>query len=384
MFLISFWILFQKSDNFVENIVVMNRKINFSEEQLESLGRLIKRIGEIGPSSENVEQNRKEAAEMSLDDLIIQMSKQHEVEYYVKSDNMFTRKARLLQSVKRHESGAKPGYVLRGDEKLYYGNLASDGINNNYNFLSDEIYDYAKYRADNKSRGETINKERLMCNFLSSQPMAFNLFYPLMQMLDEGKGEEIASVVSSFVDKGNKKGISKITEIGIEFIPSDYENYIGDRTAMDAYFVYETKNMKKGIIAVETKYTDVLGKNEANEDSREKQKQIITNELPYLFTDSLLKSIDKGDTKLTQLFRNFLLTEKVSMIDKYDDSISIVLAPKENFYNKSDEETLMNGLNDDYKYKFQTVDLESFVEKLIGAFPEKEIFKKFYNRYLDF
>lgn len=389
-----------------------DKDFGFDEKQLMELGLLIKKAREVGPSEQNIAKNRKEVSEMSFKDFLIQLHENSEVVCHVKSDNLFTRKARILQTLRRHESKALPGYIVKNEEKIYYGNLALNGKEKNYNFLSDEIFEYAKKRLDkkNKKSYETIDEERLMCNFLSSQPMAFNLFYPLMKMVKDGKGEEMALVLKSFIDKDDKLNISKITEVGIEYIPSYYKDCIGDRTAMDAYFVYETADLKKGIVAVETKYTDVLGKNETKEGAkddakkkgRDRQKQIIFDELSELFTKDLLKSIEEGNTKLTQLFRNFLLTEKVRIYsmenhdmnldaelsveipERYDDSVSIVLAPKDNISNKQEEDILKNGLNEQYKYKFQTIDLESFVEKLIEIFPDEDIFKKFYKRYLDF
>lgn len=354
----------------------------FDEEQLEQLGKIIENAKIYGPSADDVEKNRREASEMSFGDLLIQIMEQHGVICHVKSDNAFTRKARCFQAIKRHEQKALPGYVVKDGMKIYYGNLALGGVDNNYNFLTEDIFEYAKQRAENKEPYETINKERLMCNFLSSQPMAFNLFYPLMKSVEENQGEELAFVLKSFIDKDNKKKIVRIKEIGIEYIPEYYKDCLGDKTAMDAYFIYETQDAKTGIVAVETKYTDVLGKNEAKDTSI--AKRIISEELSDLFTESFLESINNGETKLTQLYRNFLLTEKVRLVKKYDDSMSIVLAPKENVYNKSEEDQLKKNLNENYSYKFQTIDLESFVDALITAFPENEVFRKFYSRYLDF
>jgi len=296
----------------------------------------------------------------------------------VESDNAFTRKARLLQTKKRKESGALPGF--RGTRR--YGNLAEDGLTTNRNFLNEKIFNYAKYRVATKEHYETIAESRMFCNFLSSQPMAFNLFYPMMDIIKTSDGRKrLAKVVSNLLDKENSLCIDEIKEVGLEFIPDYYKDCLNDKTAMDACFRYVTTAGKKGIIAIETKYTDCLGTNEASNvaPAREAAKRVGD-----LFKEDALKSITEGRTKMTQVYRNFLLTEMVRLYEGLDESLSIVLAPKENTSNKADEKALKDSLVEDKKYKFQVLTLETFVEAMIEAFPEESIFEEFRKRYLEF
>ena len=53
------------------------------------------------------------------------------------------------------------------------------------NFVMKETFEYAKERVAEKSKNETIDGFRLFNNLLLSQPMAFNLFYPLMLLLKQ-------------------------------------------------------------------------------------------------------------------------------------------------------------------------------------------------------
>lgn len=78
------------------------------------------------------------------------------------------------------------------------------------------------------------------------------------------------------------------------------------------------------------------------------------------------------------------MTETVRLHEHLDDSISIILSPKENISNEEDESSLRAILKDEYKYKFQSVTLESFVSALIREFPNIDFFRRFENRYLDF
>lgn len=320
----------------------------------------------------------------TIEDDIRQME---EVQYggicFVPSDNAFTRKARYLQIIRRYETGADAGSRMVRGKEVRYANLAKDGKENNRNFLSDEIYNYAKHRVADIRPYETIEEERLFCNFLSSQPMAFNLFYPLMKLVegDDENQRKLANVVKVFLTGDVVEKIERITEVGIEFIPDYWEKCLHDKTAMDAYFRFCTTDGMQGIIAIETKYTDKLGSNEAKNISPALD---AVNGLADVFTSEGLDAINNRQVKITQVFRNFLLTEKVRQIEEIDESLSIVLAPSGNTSNKSDEKVFLEQLRPGCRYKFQTVALEDVVMALKSEFPNEQIFEDFYKRYLEF
>ena len=305
--------------------------------------------------------------------------------YFVKTDNAFTRKARLLQAMHRKESGSPCGSITKKGTTYFHPNLATDGSDTGCNFLSQEIFEYAKWRIEQKKAYETINEDRLFNNFLSSQPMAFNLFVPLMNIAhtDEGRSK-LAKVVAGQVTNSDSSTFNKITEVGIEFIPPYYSGCLNDKTAMDAYFLYERTDGKHGIIAIETKYTDILGTNPASNPSFAIRQATENIGISQLLTDEGIAGITKRDIKLSQVYRNFLLTETVRLHEHLDDSISIILSPKENISNEEDESSLRSILKDEYKYKFQSVTLENFVSALIREFPDIDIFREFEKRYLDF
>lgn len=305
--------------------------------------------------------------------------------YFVKTDNAFTRKARLLQAIRRKQSCAECGYVVKNNVRYYHPNLALNGEVTGCNFLHQEIFEYAKFRVANKKKYETIEKNRLFNNFLSSQPMAFNLFYPLMKIVKckEGK-HRLGLVMANLLDKKNVLGIDYIDEVGIEYIPDYRENCLNDKTAMDAFLRYVTTDGKTGIVAIETKYTDGLGHNQASDPSLAIKTATEKDGVSQIFTVEGQKRIRDGELLLSQIYRNVLLTETVRLHEKLDDSISIVIAPKDNTCNKQDEDQLTQILRDKYKYKFQTISLESFVDVLIREFFDEDIFQKFRHRYLDF
>lgn len=303
---------------------------------------------------------------------------------FVESDNAFTRKARMLQIIKRQWSGAEAGFVMKDGKMVKYGNLALDGKEVNRNFLSDEIFQYAKKRVEGSkfTPYETIAEDRLFCNFLSSQPMAFNLFWPLIQLVKHEAAQAVlAEMLKTLLSGDSVEQMERVTEVGIEYIPEYWEKCLHDKTALDAYFKYQRYDGKQGIIAVETKYTDRLGTNEARDVN---PAIMVANELKDVFTAQGLADINSRKIKITQVFRNFLLTEKVRLMEEsLDDSLSIIIAPEENISNKADEKKLHDALAEEYKYKFQTVSLENFVLSLKEFFPNEPLFEEFYKRYLE-
>ena len=79
--------------------------------------------------------------------------------------------------------------------------------------------------------------------------------------------------------------VFEVTEIGLEFIPTPIENYTNDKSAMDAYIRFVDNKGGKHIIAIETKYTDVLGVNEASRCEEQKQMLVDTG-LPSWWNSS--------------------------------------------------------------------------------------------------
>ena len=305
--------------------------------------------------------------------------------YFVNSDNAFTKKARLLQAVRRWQTGEECGYIVEKGVKYYHPNLALNGEQTGCNFLNHEIFEYAKYRVANKKTYETIEKNRLFNNFLSSQPMAFNLFYPLMKIVKSKEGKRrLALVISNVLDKNNILRIDYIDEVGIEYIPDYRERGLNDGTAMDAFLRYVTTDGKIGIIAIETKYTDCLGHNQASDPSVAIKAATEKDGVSQIITAEGKKKIINGELLLSQIYRNVLLTETVRLHEKLDDSISIIIAPEGNTCNKQEEKQLTEILSEEYKYKFHVISLESFVDNLIREFFEEDIFQKFRHRYLDF
>ena len=317
------------------------------------------------------------------------MEKKYGEEY--KGDSRFVADCRKLQSIYRVEIGEdiRP-YTDRYGNVHCYGNYISNGeIPKDgcwKNFLTECAFKHAEYRVENRKEYETIESDRLFNNLLSSQPMAFNLFCPLRQMLVDSP--ELATKVIKAVLPDYP--IHKVTKVELEFIPKNYPELTGDKSTMDAIIRFEDEQGKGGFIAVETKYSENLGTNVAyDRDENGKKipraKSIEAVKKLQCFTPDVEKSIMGGSTPLTQIYRNFLLSEMYGFEEGLL-SYSIILAPRRHPSTKRELESLTNGLNQEYKNKIEGIDLEDFVERIISICPEEyaTIFERFHDRYQNF
>ena len=309
-----------------------------------------------------------------------------------KGDSRFVAECRRLQSIYRYEIGEEiHPYTDRYGNVHYYGNYISNGENPKEgcwkNFLTEFAFNYAKERVnpENKKPYETIESDRLFNNLLSSQPMAFNLFCPLRQMREKSP-ETATKVIKAALPN---YPIHKVTEVALEFIPANHEKLTGDKSAMDAIIRFEDEHGKKGFIAIETKYSENLGTNVAydrddNGKNIPRAKSIEAVKKLQCFTPDVENSIMEGTTPLTQIYRNFLLSETYGH-RKGLLSYSIILAPKRHPSTKRELDSLTNGLCDEYKEKIEEINLEDFVNRIISVCPEeyKSVFERFHDRYLN-
>lgn len=209
-------------------------------------------------------------------------------------------------------------------------------------------------------------------------PMAFNLFHPLMLLLELDPAMVTLAVRSAFRDFP----VFKVTEVGLEFVPIPIEKYTKDKSVMDAYIKFQDNKSGKHIIAIETKYTDVLGVNEASHCDEQKQMLIATG----LFSADFEKLLNKDEVKLKQIYRNLLLTERYRMVEGLKDSYSVVLSPKDHPSTEEEISSVTEYLKPEYEYKLSAVTLEDFVDAMIQYLSEHyaQVYERFRGRYLEF
>ena len=118
-------------------------------------------------------------------------------------------------------------------------------------------------------------------------------------------------------------------------------------------------------------------------DEKELFKETITS--LGIFRTEIKERIENKEVNLTQIYRNFLLSETYG-IDQNKKAYSIVLAPQEHPTTGDEVNSLKNELKEEYRYKISSVNLEDFVLKLIEKSQGKyqATFRAFYDRYLNF
>jgi len=303
------------------------------------------------------------------------------------SDQPFTAKARMLQSIWRVENsiemgvGPNRGSVDKDGLPTKYGNMIEGGETNGRNFFYPQTFEYAKWRANKKLKGETIEEYRLMNNLMSSMPMAFNFFHPLM-MLKMTNPEALDSIIQSVFSELPVE-IFKVKEVGLEFIPLPIIKYTGDKSAMDAFVFFWDRLGNEYLIAIEVKYTDSLGINTASKVEVVNNQIAIFKEL-YLSTDEGIRQLESKKVALSQIYRNFLLAEKFGAVHELKDVFSVVIAPKDHPSTETEILSLQKSLKK--KEKIRALKWEEVVKDAKRQCPAEYLnwLNWFEARYLDF
>ncbi|MCP4158869.1 MAG: hypothetical protein GY760_02240 [Deltaproteobacteria bacterium] len=296
----------------------------------------------------------------------------------VKSDNKITKKFRLLQS-KYRANVLKKRYGLGPNKtsKIKYGNMLVNGENTGSNFISDAAFEFAKQKVLDKqiNKSLTIDEYRLFNNMLSSMPMCFNLFSDLRKLLIEDQTETSRIVKQLFKEID---WIDKVTYIDVEFIPIPIKDYTEDKSAFDAMILVEDINGEKGLISIETKYTDLLGSNTAK--NSDKKNEII--EKGKFFNQDLIDELKENGYK--QLHRNYLLTYAYAKKNKFKNFINVVISPEDDKLSVEEINEMKSHMLK-FKDSIAKISLEEFVERGINTGNDNftTIMTEFRKRYFD-
>ncbi len=164
-------------------------------------------------------------------------------------DNPFKARMRFHQSWYRSEVLKAPyGTGPKPSNTTWYGNMLTraDG-ERGLNFITPHIFEIAKRRL--AMRKGTIDPFRLFCNMLSSQPMCFNLFGPLVDDL------ELAASLAQAILPGE---VQSVLEVHLEYAPEPAGDYLNDRTAFDAFISYTRPDNLPGFVGIETKLVEAF------------------------------------------------------------------------------------------------------------------------------
>jgi hypothetical protein len=137
-------------------------------------------------------------------------------------------------------TGPKPS-----DTKRYGNMITREDGDRGLNFLDDGIFRVARSRI---AEGVgTVEPFRLLCNLLSSQPMCFNLFGPLV---------EDPSLATTLWRALLGPEVAEVVRVCIEHAPEPASEYLADRTAFDAFVEYRRTDGALCFTGVETKLTE--------------------------------------------------------------------------------------------------------------------------------
>lgn len=113
------------------------------------------------------------------------------------------------------------------------------------NFITPEIADIARKRVAQGTGA--VEPFRLFNNMLSSQPMCFNLFGPLVTN---------AELATRLINRIVPENVTDVGLVALEWAPEPADEYLGDSTAFDAYVEYSTADGRRCALGVETKLTE--------------------------------------------------------------------------------------------------------------------------------
>jgi DNA polymerase IIIc chi subunit len=295
-----------------------------------------------------------------------------------KHEKPYIAACRLHQSIYRAEILKEEfGYGPTKNAKNKYGNMLINGEVTGSNFISKEAFRFAKERVHDKQTNKNILIEeyRLFNNMLSSMPMCFNMLADLRQLLINDPQEAHKVLRASFPEL---KWAYELIYVDVEFIPVDIENYTNDKSAFDGMLLVKDQNGKKGLISIETKYTDVLGDNVAKDKST---KNDLIDKYKIFKPEYADKLKSEG---YKQIHRNYLLTYAYAKRNKTPHFANVVISPSFDPYSNEEIEEVINALSKQPESLFK-IDLETYVERNISKDLNSKyikIMKRFKQRYL--
>ncbi|MFI5296783.1 MAG: PGN_0703 family putative restriction endonuclease [Polyangiales bacterium] len=208
------------------------------------------------------------------------------------NDAPFTARMRLHQSWWRASELSVPygrGPTPRNLSR--YGSMldASSGAAGS-NFLTPEIFAVVEQRIALGGRG--VERFRLLHNLLSSQPMCFNLFGPLVDQPERSTRMARALLGDD---------VARVRRVAIEWAPAPAAEYLADATSFDASIDYERTDGARVLVAVETKLTDSFS--QRRYDGTRYRRWMTSPRSP--FRDPASREV--ATSRHNQLWRNHLL-----------------------------------------------------------------------------
>lgn len=290
-----------------------------------------------------------------------------------KFDTRFRACARLLQALWREDQHLPIGThaAPNGQQRRIGSLLGSTAADAGRNFLSPDVAHLVRREVAYQESGALIDKRRLFGNLLSSMPLAFNLFAPLRL-----NGELAAKVVRNLIPEID---LARVLHVLFEHSPGRRRDELtGDRTAFDVAILYERSDGKKGLLAIEQKYSE--GTSGCAAEPRDRYDELARSSEFYKHPMSAV--LRTGPCQ--QLFREHLLTFAARVRGDFAEASFILIAPRHNhllqqgasLYASHLSETGLGGI------PFLNIELEQVIEA-IGWAGELGYAHALYDRYLN-
>lgn len=288
-------------------------------------------------------------------------------------DTRFRSAARLLQALWREDRGLPLGTYQREDGEIAkLGSRITDAAGRaGANFLTTEIATIARRELIYREVGAFIDQDRLLTNLLSSMPLVFNLFGPMVKDL------KMATTALQTAIPGFDGVVERIC---FEHSPGRGDlRYTADWTAFDVLVRYRTKTGGRGFIAIEVKYSEsmlepVPPMKPRYDELTRASKLYLDPESPYLRTNPM-----------QQLWREHLLAQSMVQTDLYDEGLFVLIAPQHNWHAQQSAGAYRCQLEAPATkvVPFVSIQLESLIDAIAEA-GNSELSKALHRRYTDF
>ncbi|TYO67400.1 hypothetical protein FXV83_05310 [Bradyrhizobium hipponense] len=303
--------------------------------------------------------------------------RRHNVHFEI--DTRFRRAARFLQYLWLTDHGIPTGIHVQGTGEdavtMDIGScLSAEAAEAGKNFLSPAIHGLVRHELIMREEGAMIDEDRLFRNALSSMPLVFNLFGPMVIDLRLATAV-FRALLPDFVNT--------VESIRFEHSPGRHDDrFLSDGTAVDVAMSIITPDGEVATIFVEVKYSEDM----TGPAARLRPRYDDASRQVGLFKDpdsQLLRSL-----ALEQLWREHMIAQLAVNHGNTSRALFITIAPKLNRRANAAFRVYRSELRDAEEGRadhvgFQSLDLEEVI-KALATTDASEMARKLWARYCDF
>ena len=288
------------------------------------------------------------------------------------NDTRFRSAARLRQSLWREEHGYACGRYLHPDGRTCrLGSMVSARVGQRgVNLIDASLIPLVQYEIAYREVGAVIHTERLWCNLLTSQALAFNLFGPFKQR---------PALATAVMRRLVPDLVADVTEVLFEHSPGrGHPRYTADHTAFDVLLRCTTPQGRAAFVAIEVKFSEAP----AGIASPARPRYDALSRDAGVYRDPDAPALRFAPVE--QFWREQLLVASMLMAGEYDAGRLLVIGPALNTECQTAITRYRNELvsDDPAETRFQAITLEDLVTA-IGCAGGHAVAERVSNRYLN-